>query len=715
MSRNHAVLAVLLAVLLVFGGTATTLGTSGSTSLASDASDAAVGASGVADVRDAQNVTNTTVTFENQTSNGTTVTVAEANLTDGGFVVIHTAELLNGTVLESVVGVSEYLEPGVNENVTVDLDRPVNESQTLLAVAYQDTNDNQEYDFVESRGEEDGAYTEESQVVVEDAFVTVESEPTTTPEETTTTPETTTETPTTTPVETTPVETTPETTPPETTTETPTPTTTETPTTPTPTTETPTTETPTTAETTTPETTPETTTIETTTPETTTIETTPETTTIETTTPETTTPETTPTPEPAEREFVFRVDSATVENVSFLVGDAAEPDRTVFVEDTAVRDETVELDLTEILGEDELAESADQTVLFVLRDVEVENVTLVVAAPEGVTPRLVRGPPPEETTTTPIETTTQETTPVETTTPETTPTPETTTEEPTEERASLRVSNLTAPKTLVLNEGQLVVNARVTNPGEQAVTETVELRLGGTVIETQQVELGPGESERVQFRVDRQTLDVEPGETFVGVLTRDFGQVQQITVRETGQPDDEATKTTTEVADGAEGDDTDAETDATDEEAAASLRVSELDAPSSLVLDEGTLVVTAQLANPTEQTVTDAAELRVDGTVVETQQVEVGPSETAEVRFEVSKQDLGLAPGETFLEVLTRDFGESISVTEDGAPRAEYRSAEPGAHSVTIQVPVVAESVIRHRSPELVRNGVAVRFSCVSV
>jgi outer membrane biosynthesis protein TonB len=684
MSRNHAVLAALLAVLLVFGGTATTLGTSGSTSLASDASDAAVGASGVADVRDAQNVTNTTVTFENQTSNGTTVTVAEANLTDGGFVVIHTAELLNGTVLESVVGVSEYLEPGVNENVTVDLDRPVNESQTLLAVAYQDTNDNQEYDFVESRGEEDGAYTEESQVVVEDAFVTVESEPTTTPEETTTTPETTTETPTTTPVETTPVETTPETTPPETTTETPTPTTTEKPT------PTPTTQTPTTVETTTPETTPETTTPETTTIETTTIE----------TTPETTTPETTPTPEPAEREFVFRVDSATVENVSFLVGDAAEPDRTVFVEDTAVRDETVELDLTEILREDELAESADQTVLFVLRDVEVENVTLVVTAPEGVTPRLVRGPPAEETTTpvettpeetttpvettttpaepttTPIETTTQETTPVETTTPETTPTPETTTEEPTEERASLRVSNLTAPKTLVLNEGQLVVNARVTNPGEQAVTETVELRLGGTVIETQQVELGPGESERVQFRVDRQTLDVEPGETFVGVLTRDFGQVQQITVRETGQPDDEATKTTTEVADGAEGDDTDAETDATDEEAAASLRVSELDAPSSLVLDEGTLVVTAQLANPTEQTVTDAAELRVDGTVVETQQVEVGPGETAAVRFEVSKQDLGLAPGETFLEVLTRDFGESISVTVESGSSEEETTAE---------------------------------------
>jgi len=337
----------------------------------------------------------------------------------------------------------------------------------------------------------------------------------------------------------------------------------------------------------------------------------------------------------------------------------------------------------------------------------VENVTLVVTAPEGVTPRLVRGPPADETTTTPAdttttpdettttETTTETTTPDETTTTTTATTPdETTTTEQPAAVDSLRVSNLTAPSTLVLNEGKLVVNAQLSNPGDEAVTDTVELRVGGTVVETRQVEVGPGETEHVQFRVDRGTLDLETGDTFVGVLTRDFGQVKQVTVEETGQPDDEGEETTTtddegeetttedettteavdgdetttEAADGDEttteasdGDDTDAETDedATD----ASLRVSGLDAPDSLVLDEGTLVVTAELENPTDATVTDTAELRIDGTVVAERQVEVEPGETREVQFEVNKQDLGLAPGETFLEVLTRDFGESITVT----------------------------------------------------
>ena len=196
MSRKQATLAVLLAAVLVFGGTATTLGTSGGGGVASEAGDADVRSNAIGTVQETQNVTNTSVTFKNQSSNGSAVTVAEANLTDGGFVVIHTAELLNGSVLDSVVGVSEYQEPGANENVTVELDEPVSDSQTLLAVAYQDTNDDQQFDFVETTGEQDGAYTEENQVVVDDAFVTVEEEPAT-PTETTTTPTETTEIPTT--------------------------------------------------------------------------------------------------------------------------------------------------------------------------------------------------------------------------------------------------------------------------------------------------------------------------------------------------------------------------------------------------------------------------------------------------------------------------------------------------------------------------------------
>jgi hypothetical protein len=76
--------------------------------------------------------------------------------------------------------------------------------------------------------------------------------------------------------------------------------------------------------------------------------------------------------------------------------------------------------------------------------------------------------------------------------------------------------------------------------------------------------------------------------------------------------------------------------------------------------------VTAEVQNPTEQTITDTVQLRVDGTVIEERRVEVEAGETMEVQFEVDKQDLGLAPGEAFLEVLTRNFGESIVVTVEG-------------------------------------------------
>lgn len=90
------------------------------------------------------------VTFDDQTSNGSAVEVAEANLSAGGFVVVFAQ---NGTVL----GNTSYLEPGTHENLTVTLDTPIGGSQVLVATPHLDTNDNQTFEFNATRAAEVGA------------------------------------------------------------------------------------------------------------------------------------------------------------------------------------------------------------------------------------------------------------------------------------------------------------------------------------------------------------------------------------------------------------------------------------------------------------------------------------------------------------------------------------------------------------------------------
>ncbi|MFC6726600.1 ferritin-like domain-containing protein, partial [Halobium palmae] len=123
--------------------------------------------------------------FADQTSDGSSVTVASASLPEGGFVAIHDSSLLDGNVLGSVVGVSEKLDAGTHSDVMVHLyaDVPgqdfggqssLEEDQTLIAMPHYDTNGNGTYDFVSSGGEADGPYTKDGQPVVADAMITVE-------------------------------------------------------------------------------------------------------------------------------------------------------------------------------------------------------------------------------------------------------------------------------------------------------------------------------------------------------------------------------------------------------------------------------------------------------------------------------------------------------------------------------------------------------------
>jgi len=129
-----------------------------------------------------------TVSISDQESDGSEVVVDSAQLSDGGFIVIHDGSLLEGEVAGSVVGNSEYLEAGSHEDVTITLDEPMDENFTAIAMPHLDTNGNEAYDFPDA----DGPYTENGSAVTASANVTVSAEP---PETETEPPETETEPP----------------------------------------------------------------------------------------------------------------------------------------------------------------------------------------------------------------------------------------------------------------------------------------------------------------------------------------------------------------------------------------------------------------------------------------------------------------------------------------------------------------------------------------
>jgi len=125
------------------------------------------------------------VTFDNQTSDGTTVTVERVALPEDGYVAMHNDSLFDGDVVGSVIGVSDYLEAGVHENVTVTLfdvpgaafaDDELNETGTLVAMPHVETGDNETYDFVRTNGTEDGPFTVDGEAVVDSGVVTVTDE-----------------------------------------------------------------------------------------------------------------------------------------------------------------------------------------------------------------------------------------------------------------------------------------------------------------------------------------------------------------------------------------------------------------------------------------------------------------------------------------------------------------------------------------------------------
>jgi PGF-CTERM protein len=106
------------------------------------------------------------ISDQQATDAGTVVTVDQVTLEQGGFVVIHQGQ--GGPV----IGVSDYLEPGVYQDVTILLDEEIDSLTGLVAMAHRDTNGNEQWDFVTSGGEDDVPYMEDGEPVTDSAAVT---------------------------------------------------------------------------------------------------------------------------------------------------------------------------------------------------------------------------------------------------------------------------------------------------------------------------------------------------------------------------------------------------------------------------------------------------------------------------------------------------------------------------------------------------------------
>ncbi|MDG5758438.1 DUF4179 domain-containing protein [Natronococcus sp. A-GB1] len=110
------------------------------------------------------------IAFEDQESDGVSVTIDEVTLSDGGFVVI------TGAGDESLA-VSTYLEDGTHENLTVESEE--NETDLvgqLTATVHQDTTGDETFTYYETEGEEDQPYLDDGYPVSDTASVTPDDE-----------------------------------------------------------------------------------------------------------------------------------------------------------------------------------------------------------------------------------------------------------------------------------------------------------------------------------------------------------------------------------------------------------------------------------------------------------------------------------------------------------------------------------------------------------
>lgn len=92
----------------------------------------------------------------------------------GGFVVLHdSTSLADDGAIPSIVGSSEYVDPGVQNEIRVELDEAVSDTTTIGAMAHEDTDGDQQYDFETSVGAEDTPYTLDGAAVIDYADILI--------------------------------------------------------------------------------------------------------------------------------------------------------------------------------------------------------------------------------------------------------------------------------------------------------------------------------------------------------------------------------------------------------------------------------------------------------------------------------------------------------------------------------------------------------------
>lgn len=121
-----------------------------------------------------------TVTFENQSAppGSSTVVVQRVRLDLGGFVAIH-----RDSIRGPIVGVSDYLEPGIHESITVELRETYAGQRRLVASPHKDSNCNELWNWP-ANSDDDGPYVENGTKVTAAAtvrFPTPTPSPTLTP------------------------------------------------------------------------------------------------------------------------------------------------------------------------------------------------------------------------------------------------------------------------------------------------------------------------------------------------------------------------------------------------------------------------------------------------------------------------------------------------------------------------------------------------------
>jgi PGF-CTERM protein len=114
------------------------------------------------------------VTFNDQNSSGESVLVRSATLPEDGFVAIYDSSR-PGNETNQVIGVSYPLSAGTSDNIRIQLNQSLNQTKSLTAVVHTDSNNNSQFDFVASNGQQDPPLTQGDRRIVDIAMVSVQN------------------------------------------------------------------------------------------------------------------------------------------------------------------------------------------------------------------------------------------------------------------------------------------------------------------------------------------------------------------------------------------------------------------------------------------------------------------------------------------------------------------------------------------------------------